>query len=849
MSINYPINSNLLCFEVLEEDEPVKTIKGLRLDQCSSDLLALEIEGYSIDKKSSFLNWLSLLIQDRNCSKIDQLIKIIIKQNEDQRESFMEQILHFKDIVDRYNQEDIISIAQILDKIPLEQRTDFIEQFKCFLFLGSVNRNISVSNEKYSLIFVYLIDVFSKPLKREAVNDLMFLMNGIDSQFYLSDSIQLLKQLVDVKSSSERQELICQTAQCCSGAALEERPLVLAALSKMRCTKLRKKTIETVLPIIQKSKACETRALVLQALYRVFVALPDEKEKFIEQVGLLSKGLNNLDEQSYIYLELAKIFESKEAGVNVIFPNLLEFIEGTQGADRGEILGMFGEIQMNERELILGYALSLLKGTKDSNGRLKLLQAVFDCTENRDQREAIIEEALKLIGDVPNGEMRAKIFKAVSRICSKGGKEIIEQYLDFLKKINPERRGNILSALARVSSEDRKELLDRSIKIAQQATSDPNIREDIIQAILSVKTVEKFDVLMERLSPFLNDTPSSEWPNLIFLIADDSLNTIIVNRKQLEQKPWAYIEKVAHTNPDNLKIHFIQELALDAGGVKREFFRLAFEHVIQDPICFRTGVKGAICLDTGNTESFIALGKLIGMILQRKDVVIGPIFDPKLYNILQMFSLEDLNNDQPSKETILAIARQCLKDEAFERGLACLQKDDWDQEDLFFLKALVGDENPTHEALKEMISGCLSLKSLHALAKGIYSVIKAPFPQNLQQIVEGRFNLQEIAEACACPNEANEAAQIQMSWLKEWIQEKEEHARSFLIFATGSPTLMTNHFKIKIEHVLESSKKYPKSWTCLLLVQFPQNYSLSREQFLNHLQEAIKHSEGSFGMQ
>lgn len=339
-----------------------------------------------------------------------------------------------------------------------------------------------------------------------------------------------------------------------------------------------------------------------------------------------------------------------------------------------------------------------------------------------------------------------------------------------------------------------------------------------------------------------------------------------IRRAHLSKSLAEHLDLLALTNPSNLDVCFLSEEGADAGGLRRDYIRLIFNHLrgnlslVQFQInphnhflepCFQKGQLPSLRLQ--------AIGKILSLAylssfeesIDGKDrsLLIGKQFDKKIFkalflcseNLIEGFEGDYLEIILALKPHLAALEKDfCDLSEAeikiieeskgYERG--SLSDESWPN----YKDELISENTTDAVMVLEIAKGFKEHIEMHG---GEYFYTWDNFRSNMQEeaferIVQGTIDRGEILEKIFFTKEVAHCQEWFASWM---LEASEEHLIKFLNFVVASDTLGPE-MQINVE---DWNPQQPVVSTCDRIFRVHPEAKNIKQNFFNYLDNLIEY--------
>ncbi len=374
---------------------------------------------------------------------------------------------------------------------------------------------------------------------------------------------------------------------------------------------------------------------------------------------------------------------------------------------------------------------------------------------------------------------------------------------------------------------------------------------------------------------------------------------ITISRRLVQDNPERTLEEfykrcfIPGITANNIRIELLQDdlakddysggykrdEAADVGGITREIISVLFTSLSQgalknkDKLKFNGGAGGSLPdantdpLSNDEAHLYEAMGKLMGMCFTSGVGVIGNIFSPELYDVLEVIlnrNKEDqimlyqiLKNNEPEDLAHLLNVDKDADDATIQRMFYSAYPDaDFDEEGL---PDVFKNDRSTKNILEnlDLVKDSIRTQVLNFAEPAITPILeiargmRAHRPHenwgnanNIMDKVQGIFSKEILLNSLSVysPHENNPRVK---DWIKQWIKEKSvEEVQQFVRAATGSDTLgIGKKINIHINASSHASKNgFPEYHTCFMQANFPRydNYKIFKEKFEESILNALQ---------
>jgi len=355
---------------------------------------------------------------------------------------------------------------------------------------------------------------------------------------------------------------------------------------------------------------------------------------------------------------------------------------------------------------------------------------------------------------------------------------------------------------------------------------------------------------------------------------------------------------------DRLKINFINEAGVDAGGLSRDFITELFSALTkQIPVkeypngFLRPELKAGQSLDDTNEKTFQNIGRLMMFCLNASDSYpIGPVFDRGVYAAIQAFTslmdnkeflkqnfdkllsiYKDLHAYDKSAKKSIEFMEPCLapwndstKPNVIKRACSIVEDEDalplelQGIEDVEELKKLVFEKNLGDTIQNALRKYCMEqfltpkLAPLFAIAQGICYAESQPKikwediikmkPKELEEAVQGATDIETIRNTLlkkvSFRDNLDTEEPHKAEWVKQWLQSADEETiRKFLFLLSASDSIGTigeRSIANKGWTIGKTSSDAVIFHTCFNMLDFPFHSITSAEHFKSYMEDAMK---------
>lgn len=476
-------------------------------------------------------------------------------------------------------------------------------------------------------------------------------------------------------------------------------------------------------------------------------------------------------------------------------------------------------IPAENRAAVLPCALRVLNGCLGAE-RAAFLPSFSDIP--LDQLEAI-ESSAELFSEGVAPAVRAVIFIAIARIASEERDAVLTNLRPWILGVRSPEVANVISLFDSMSQELRLRVIARATALAQSVAS--------AQQRLNLLRM----VCQEMLRP----------------VEVDSSYTMDLAREDLHNQPMNVlrnlVEKFQNEQAYTLKIYFLDEPGIDAGGVGREFISELFEG-IKKSLQFKQCDNGLYRptlpmknfeyqpLSEEEKKQYQQLGALMKFCLNATvEYPIGMLFDHAVFTFLTKVQAKHL--DKPFEELDFA--------ELFAIYEAMNSENEADMKTLEMMKGYLAVEE-TKEQTRETIESIMRpvMVPLIEIAKGMKA---APFLrftwEDLQQIapgalsekLQGKVTRDMIIDKLAF---GDSIAPNMREWIQAWIKEADfDKVQRFLFAMTGARALGNKGLKI------DASNENVHFHTCTNSVEMPLHTIQSQQELYEFMELALAGTE------
>lgn len=794
------------------------------------------------------LSWAKLLLKHVNRETAESILSQIVRMSEEGQKNILQRVKDMQNVLPGAVQS---LIFELLRGMPVEAIEKLISEIERLL-QGDDN------NLRKELLDAVIGVEPSERLK---------LLNQVLSLANQSNKLSIIKFLTD-NSAQQIQDIKESTESYLRGvpATLQEKAKVYVTLAKIGVSKnlifgtsvnrdatdQRRAVIAMAEKLLDGSEGYADKISILEAVVAI---TPDQRADVLLQAGPWLKGSSG-KEKADIILSIAKLEPDQRAATLAAAAAW----EPKEGINKSELIRGSQYINLAQMEDIKLQARPFYEDVESNSEKFKIFQIIAK-TIRQENRAALLSYVLPLLKE-SSGSDRIELLPEFRNIWPEDLEEIAKKAAPFLEDANPRCKGHIFLAVAAIPDDERDAVLTdvrpwiqgitdiERAKAIQLLADVPAHRRAVLLARVS-RLAQGVESPQARLELLKNNAERMRFPE-----GYDSVYKMDVARENLRNDPlqllWTISEMMNKESAYELRIHFMNEPGIDAGGLGKEFISELFEG-IKTKMRFKEYSNGLYRpilpmknyeyqpLSYEEKQHYYQLGQLMMFCLNaEREYPIGMLFDQAVFTMLT--KLQPKHFEKSFDELIAT-------QEGFTELFAIYEAMNSDNEDdmrsLNIMKSYLASEE-TREQTIETIQSIMKpiMVPIIEIAKGMKAApfaaimwddIQAMRPSLLSELLQGKVTREMIIEKLEFDESIPEDKQ---QWMKEWINQADfAKVQRFLFALTGARALGNKGLTI------EPSSENVHFHTCTNTVELPLAAISSQQEFNEFMALALTGTE------
>ncbi|MBS0634817.1 MAG: hypothetical protein JSR37_05085, partial [Verrucomicrobia bacterium] len=793
------------------------------------------------------LSWAKLLLRHVNRETAESILSQIVHMPEEQQKNILQHVVNIQTTLSGGG----MSIVDLLEGLSTEGIERLITAIEWLL----QGENIDIRPELLAAVS------WVRPDQR------LELLGQVQSLANQSNKLSIIKFLTD-NSAQQIQDIKESTESYLRGApaTLQEKAKVYLTLAKIGVSKnlifgtsvnrdatdQRRAVIAMAEKLLDGSEGYADKIGILEAVVAI---TPNQRADVLLQAGPWLKGSSG-KEKADIILSIAKLEPDQRAATLAAAAAW----EPKEGISKSELIRGFQYINLAQMEDIKLQARPFYEDVESNSEKFKIFQIIANAIR-QENRAALLSYVLPLLKE-SSGCDRIELLPKFRNFWPEDLEEIAKKAGPFLEDANPKCKGHIFLAIAHIPDDERDAVLT-DVRPWIQGITDIE-RANAIQLLADVP-VHRRAVLLARVSRLAQGVESPQTrlqllknnaQRVCFPEGYDSVYKMDVARESLKNDPLQLLRTISEMmNKESayeLRIHFMNEPGIDAGGLGKEFISEIFEG-IKTKMRFKEYSNGLYRpilpmknyeyqpLSNEEKQHYYQLGQLMMFCLNaEREYPIGMLFDQALFTMLT--KLQPKHFEKSFDELI-------ANQEGFTELFAIYEAMNSDNEDdmrsLNIMKSYLASEE-TREQTIETIQSIMKpiMVPIIEIARGMKAApfsaitwddIQAMRPSLLSELLQGKVTREMIIEKLEFDESIPEDKQ---QWMKEWINQADfAKVQRFLFALTGARALGNKGLTI------EPSSENVHFHTCTNTVELPLAAISSQQEFDEFMELALTGTE------